>query len=409
MLKYSILILSLTQLAYAKTVLQIGQSIEFPNPERSIWAKKNDCLEIRQRGNKTELLGSKACYTKVKIGKQIHHVHVLTESQIQLQKRLKNYAERTPGLSVEVEKGEITVEGTLYSWKIWKELRELVNDNTFFILKTQLDENLLDTFQNEINYELSQQGLLSVNVKTSPQISVGLNPSQQYQRQYIQYFQQLGIQVDLDKENLTTQPTVKVKIRILEVAKSSSQALGLIWPTEASFTVLSPNKIQATPFALKLAALESSGEVLTLANPTLICRSGKEAEFFAGGDYPIRLKGYRAEQLQWVKYGVGLKIRPQADSGGRINLTIETDISNLSSIIDGIPTVESSKVSSHFDLAKSQVVALSGIFRQQNSRSAEGLPFLTRLPILGKLFSSSQYQSQKSELVILVEPQLMEN
>ncbi|MFN9068989.1 MAG: pilus assembly protein, partial [Bdellovibrionales bacterium] len=73
------------------------------------------------------------------------------------------------------------------------------------------------------------------------------------------------------------------------------------------------------------------------------------------------------------------------------------------------PNVERSHVISHFDLAKSQMVALSGILRNQNLSNREGLPFLSRIPILGYLFSSQKFLNHESELVILVEPELMVN
>lgn len=388
-------------------VLQIGESQSFPLASKKVWAQKSESLDVQVISGQLLVTGKKRGVAKVKLGSQLLQIQVISEAQSQLLQKLKKLCQKTPGLTVDIENAEVTVKGQVYSWDNWKKLRAEVGKEAHFILKAKLSDDVLKTFQNEIDRELFEQGLLSMNVNTSPEVSLNLNPQQQDKEAYIHYFQKLGIRVQMTKESLTTEPTIKVKVRILEVSKSTSSSLGIIWPSEMSFKVLSDKIVNTENLQLKLSALESAGEVRTLASPILICKSGKEAEFFVGGDYPIRLKGYRAEQLQWIKYGVGMKIRPLADSSGRLNLSLETEISNLAGIVEGIPTVENSKVSSHFDLSRTQVIALSGILREQNSRGDDGLPFLRRIPILGSLFSSEKYLAKKSELVILVEPQLM--
>ncbi len=388
-------------------VLKIGQSLEIPSAQLKVWAKKNDCVDIQILKSAVKVTGIKKCTVKIKIDSQYHKIQVITDSQHQLMEKISDQVKKIPGLRVGFNNSDIEIQGQLFNWQNWRTLRDLNDTENSFLMRAKLSENLQDTFQSEINKELQAEGLLQFNVSLHPVLSISLHPDQQYKERYMEYFKKLGIAATLAKESLASEPTIQVKIRILEVSKSSSQQFGIRWPDEVSFDVLPSRIVTSETLQAKLMAMESNGEARTLASPTLICRSGKEAEFFAGGEYPIRLKGLRAETVQWIKYGVGLKIRPVADSSGRISLSLDTEISNLSTIVENIPTVETSRVSSHFDLAKSQVVALSGILRDQNSSGHDGIPLLKNIPVLGSLFSSKKYLSKQSELVILVEPRLM--
>lgn len=405
-MKTLILFLLWTTLAKAE-VIQIGETLSIPTRGAHLWVEKNDCLNVSTGSIVAQVTGKKRCLVKMKIGNQIKKIQVITEAQNNLFKKILGLTKTTPGLRVKIENAQVEIQGYLYKWQTWTDLRQRLEDNERFIMKAQLSEDLSLQFQNQINQELQSQGLLSLNVTQKPDLSVSLSPNQQYQARYKEYFEMLGIPVFIAKESLTAEPTIKVKIRIMEISKSSSKSFGIRWPDEATFQILPKAVINSETLQGQILALESSGEARTLASPTLICKSGKDADFFAGGEYPIKLQGFKSEQIHWIKYGVGLKIKPLADSSGRMSLTIETEISNLSAFVDNIPTVETSRVSSHFDLSKSQVIALSGILRDQNSSGHDGLPFLKNIPILGSLFSSKKYISKQSELVILVEPQLM--
>ena len=62
--------------------------------------------------------------------------------------------------------------------------------------------------------------------------------------------------------------------------------------------------------------LESHGIGHVLASPNLICRSGKEAEFLAGGEIPLKIINIKMQDVVWKKYGILLKIQPQGGFSG---------------------------------------------------------------------------------------------
>ncbi len=92
-----------------------------------------------------------------------------------------------------------------------------------------------------------------------------------------------------------------------------------------------------------------------------------------------------------------------------MSISIETEVTTLdnSNKIDDIPGLLTNRVSSHFDLTKPQTIALSGLLKNEEGKSSEGVPFLARLPVLGALFASKDFSENRSELVIFVRPTIL--
>ena len=93
-----------------------------------------------------------------------------------------------------------------------------------------------------------------------------------------------------------------------------------------------------------------------------------------------------------------------------MSLSIDTEITTLDPgmAVDNIPGLLTNRVSSHFDLTRPQTIALSGLLKSEDGESSSGLPFLSRLPVLGALFSSKDFREHRSELVIFVRPMILQ-
>jgi len=203
---------------------------------------------------------------------------------------------------------------------------------------------------------------------------------------------------------------VKVQITVAEVKKDAFLSYGVQWPSNYTAQVI-PGATAAENSGLSIAlqALESKGLGRVLARPNLLCRSGKEAEFVAGGEFPIKIMNFKIQDIVWKRYGILLKIKPMADFSGRMSISLETEISNLDGhSVDGIPGLLTNRVQSHFDLSESKTIALSGLIKSESTESQVGLPGLARIPILGSLFSSKDFRENRTELVIFVKPEIVQ-
>jgi pilus assembly protein CpaC len=403
-----ILVILLMRISFGR-VLELGQAYPIPPRTSKVWVEKSSVLKVETKGGRLQLAAKQSGSTQVRLNEKVELFQVLHPDQIALFEEFNQRVQKLPGLSVSLEEGEVVVEGYLHSWETWKTLASGIQ-NPQYKMRAQFASELKGKIQDHINIELKSQGLLSVNLIMGPSLEVRLNPQQPSLERYQNFFQKLGVKVVIAPDTLELVPIIRVDITVVELKKKASHKIGVQWPNQASFHVLPGEIVSADNFIATIQALEESGEAKTLASPNIICRSGKEAEFLAGGEIPITIMNFRMQDIVWKRYGVYMKIKPIADSSGRISLSVETEVSTLDNRSkEGVPSLFTNRVSSHFDLNRSQVVALSGLLQEHSDQSLAGLPGLSQLPMIGPLFSSRDFQNKKTELVIFVRPRLLES
>jgi pilus assembly protein CpaC len=168
-------------------------------------------------------------------------------------------------------------------------------------------------------------------------------------------------------------------------------------------------------FNVALEALETKGMVRTLAEPNLTALSGQEARFLAGGEYPIPVADDEGSvTVEYKPFGVELNFTPTVVDGDIINLTLNAAVSSIDSTI----TVESGngisvdgfkrrETSTTVEMRDGQSFAIAGLLQDDFTDSANQVPWIGDVPVLGTLFRSAEYQRNQSELVIIVTPHLV--
>ncbi len=171
--------------------------------------------------------------------------------------------------------------------------------------------------------------------------------------------------------------------------------------------------IGAATLDAQIEALETKGVIRTLAEPNLISMSGETASFLAGGEFPIPVpidEGRIA--IEYRKFGVGLAFTPTVLPDGVINLKVAPEVSQLDTIntvrISGleIPGLRVRRAKTTVELRNDQSFAIAGLLQADTSNSRTQVPWLSNVPVLGSLFSSTRYQQAETELVIIVTPRL---
>lgn len=153
-----------------------------------------------------------------------------------------------------------------------------------------------------------------------------------------------------------------------------------------------------------IRALEGRGALRVLAQPTLTAISGQPAKFLAGGELPyVTRDGLGGQNVEFKPYGVELSFTPVVKSNGHIGLTVETAVSDPQS--DGSLTRREANTS--VELPAGTTLAIGGLLQETSRQQIDQLPGLGNIPILGALFRSRDYQTQQTELVILVTPYLV--
>lgn len=163
-----------------------------------------------------------------------------------------------------------------------------------------------------------------------------------------------------------------------------------------------------------LDALETQGLASVLAEPTLTTTSGKPASFLAGGQFPLPVKDQNnAITIEYKPFGVSLKFTPVVMSKDHISITVAPEVSTLNFNnpiqVAGItyPILNTRQASAVVELGSGDSFVLAGLLQSEESNNINKFPGVGDVPVLGSLFRSSQFQNNKTELVIIVTPYIV--
>jgi pilus assembly protein CpaC len=231
--------------------------------------------------------------------------------------------------------------------------------------------------------------------------------------------------------NIGAPQQVMLEVKIAEVSKS------LLDQLEAGVTVnfgggswastLSSNFVSGTLKSLlsignrgRIAADRQDALVRILAEPTVMAISGQEGSFLAGGRIFVPVgQDNNKVTLEEKEFGVGLRFTPTVLAGGRINLRVAPEVSEISRQGIGIsvqgfsgtsvlPLITTRRASTTVELYDGQSFAIGGLIKNSQSTSINGLPILGELPVLGALFRSTDFQQDRTELLFVVTPHLVQ-
>jgi pilus assembly protein CpaC len=203
-------------------------------------------------------------------------------------------------------------------------------------------------------------------------------------------------------------PTIYFRVFLLELKRKQFHSVGLSWPAslEGAFHVTTGAVQDLLQIDLTLQQLEGSGNAKILSNPELVVRAPGEAELFAGGEIPIQMSSRYVSNVQWKNYGLTLKLKVTHTAGDRVRLDIFTEVSHLDPALsqDKVPGIQANRMKTQVDARFGVPLLLSGLLQQGIREEAKGLPFLRNIPVLGMLFGSEDYLSERSELVAILYP-----
>ena len=178
-------------------------------------------------------------------------------------------------------------------------------------------------------------------------------------------------------------------------------------------------------------AMEQSGVMKTLAEPTLTAVSGEQATFRVGGEFNMVTNqsvdddsGSTTYNIEKLEYGIGLEFKPVVLSAGRISLKVRTSVSEptdeASVALSGggargatfrrqgmtALSIRKRLADTTVELPSGGSMMIAGLVRDDVRQAVNGLPGLTKVPVLGTLFRSRDFVRNETELVIIVTPYL---
>ena len=144
--------------------------------------------------------------------------------------------------------------------------------------------------------------------------------------------------------------------------------------------------------------------------------NGKEASFLAGGEFPVPVAQTGANSgaisVQFHEYGIKLAFLPQVTGRNTIKLHVKPEVSSIDSAngvtVSGlnIPALSTRRMETDIELSQGQSFAIAGLIDDRVAQSLAQIPGLAHIPVLGALFKSRDVTKSKTELMVIVTPEI---
>ncbi len=165
-----------------------------------------------------------------------------------------------------------------------------------------------------------------------------------------------------------------------------------------------------------IEALEQDGLLKILAEPNLTALSGEQAEFLAGGEFPIPVpQDNNTITVEYKPFGVALRFTPFVLSDTRVRIQVQPEVSEISNertftTTTGFvaPSLVTRRASTTVELAPGESFMIAGLLRDNITSQINQLPGVGEIPVLSALFRSTAFQRNETELVIAVTPYLVD-
>ena len=171
-------------------------------------------------------------------------------------------------------------------------------------------------------------------------------------------------------------------------------------------------------------ALRNITDVKVLSSPSVVVLDNQVATLLVGDQVPVETQSATiltnsntpiVNSINYINTGVILRVLPRVNANGNVTLDVEQEVSGVvggsSSTAQSLtPTVSQRQVKSAVAVATGQTVLLGGLISETQSRARSGIPILEELPGgVGNLFSTNDRSTQRTEIIIFIEPQIIRN
>jgi len=234
-----------------------------------------------------------------------------------------------------------------------------------------------------------------------------------------------------------SEPEVMMEVEVLEVKRSSLTELGIKYPDGFTLTPLAPagsdgftlgnlRSLNKDSIGIKLPDVRINlhrdvGDANILANPKIRARNREKAKILIGDKLPVvtttgssNNNGFISESVQYVDVGLKLDVEPNIYLDDEVAIKVGLEVSSLvreikttaGSLVYQIGTRNASTV---LRLRDGETQLLAGLISNEERMSANRVPGVGDLPLVGRLFSSQRDDGQRTEIVLSITPRIVRN
>jgi general secretion pathway protein D len=231
---------------------------------------------------------------------------------------------------------------------------------------------------------------------------------------------------------------VMLEVEVMEVGHNQLSQIGVQWPSSAGLSVIGaagvPGQVTGTEakslnsgnFRLNvtdpLIALnlrQQAGRTNVLANPRIRVKSKEKARIHIGDKVPVitttaGATGFVSESVNYLDVGLKLEVEPVVSLDDDVAIKVGLEVSNISQEVKTTGGTVAYQVGTRnanttLRLRDGETQVLAGLISDEDRRSADKVPGLSRLPIIGRLFSNNRDTVNKTEVVLLITPRVIRN
>jgi general secretion pathway protein D len=173
--------------------------------------------------------------------------------------------------------------------------------------------------------------------------------------------------------------------------------------------------------AIKAAA--TRGRLNVISSPNILASNNKEAKIQIGTSQPILTSTYSGTTatagaagviegtIEYKDVGIILTVTPRISDGGLVTLEVAIENSSVDTTalgtLSNIPVFKKTTAKTVLSVLESQMIVIGGLIEDSKNVTNSGIPLLSRIPILGGLFGRQQYETGKTELILLMTPHII--
>ncbi|MBT9500028.1 MAG: general secretion pathway protein GspD [Burkholderiaceae bacterium] len=236
------------------------------------------------------------------------------------------------------------------------------------------------------------------------------------------------------------EPEVMLEVEVMELATDRVDALGLQWPDSVQFGLPTRdfagnvnglatgqvpigrrNEFRATIAnpALLATLRGTSGNVNLLANPKIRVRNKEKAKVQIGEKLPVfttttAVNVGTSASVSYLDVGLKLDVEPTIQLDNDVSIKVALEVSNLIRQVQGPAgsiayQVGTRVTSTTLRLNDGETQILAGLINDEDRHTAAGVPGLSSLPVVGRLFGLQTDTRNKTEVVLLITPRIVRN
>ncbi len=190
-------------------------------------------------------------------------------------------------------------------------------------------------------------------------------------------------------------------------------------PALSSYQKISLGTIENDKYKMVINLLDSYGTTNTLSQPKLAVVNNEEAHIMVGirdayvtGSQSQGTTTITSESVQFIDVGLKLKVKPVINKQGFITMKIKLESSTAREPLttaagSRIPIIQTSEAETAIKIKDGATIMLGGLLEQIKNDNKEGVPGISKLPLIGGLFGKHDKLDKKTELVVFITPHLI--